>query len=242
MNSMTKIAICDDEPLSIKELSNLITTYAREHNHKIQHTTYSSAEQFLKEIRVQNKQFDLLFLDIKMKKINGMEAAKIIRKMDEAMIIIFVSALHEYVFDAFDVNAKGFLVKPIKKEKLYDILNKSFSKLEENLKCSLNLYHCGELEKILFKDIYYCEVQDHSVFVYEREKINQYQGKIDDLEKELNDDFFRCHRSFIVNLRFVNSYRDNMIFMQSGEKIPVAGRRQKEFWKSLLHFQRKEVR
>ena len=240
--SLIKIAICDDEPLVTKDLSNLIINYASEHNLQIEFHTYSNGEQFLADIKKQDKQFDIVFLDIKMKKIDGIETAKIIRKTNEIMIIIFVSSLEEYVFDAFDVEAKGFIVKPIEKLKIYEILNKSLLKLEQNNKYSLALYFNGELQKIPFHQIYYCEVANPSVFVYERAKINRYQGKIDDLEKELNKDFFRCHRSYIVNLNFVDGYKDNMIYMPSGEKIPVSSRRQKEFIKTLLYFQRKEVR
>lgn len=240
--NLIEIAICDDESLITKDLSILINTYASEYNLQIQLNIYSSGEQFLADIKKQDKKFDIVFLDIKMKNIDGIETAKIIRKTNEIMIIIFVSSLHEYVFDAFDVEAKGFIVKPIEKSKIYEILNKSLLELEKNNKYSLTLYFNGELQKIPFNQIHYCEVVDHSVFVYERTKINRYQGKIDDLEKELSEDFFRCHRSYIVNLRFVDSYKDNMIYMPSGEKIPVASRRQQEFIKALLHFQRKEVR
>lgn len=239
---LIRIAICDDEPFAIKDLSDLITTYASEYHLKIQLSSYSSGEQFLADAKEQSQQSDIVFLDIKMQKINGIETAKMIRKTNETMIIIFVSSFGEYVYDAFGVEAKGFIVKPIPKTKIYEILNKSISKLEESNKHSLTLYFNGALKKIPFNQIQYCEVADHSVFVYESEKINKYQGKIDDLEKELNEDFFRCHRSYIVNLHFIDSYKENVIYMPSGEKIPVASRRQKEFMKALLHFQRKEVR
>ena len=239
---MLKIAICDDEPVAIKELESLITLYAGEHNLQIQQNAYASGEQLLKTMGEQEKGFDILFLDIKMNQINGIETAKIIRQANESIIIIFVSALHEYIFDAFDVEAKGFIVKPIQKQKIYEVLDKSRAKLEQSNRRSLHLYHCGQHKKIPFKDICYCEVQGHAVFVYELEKMNQYQGNLDTLEKELDNEFFRCHRSYIVNLRFIESYQNHMIFMQSGEKIPVAGRRQKQFMKALLHFQRNAVR
>ncbi len=239
---MIRIAICDDEQQAINELSHIITAFANENNLKIEILTYFSGEALLSDITEQSKQFNIFFLDIKMNKINGIETAKIIRKKNDTATIIFVSSLGEYVFDAFEVEAKGFIVKPIDKIKLLAILEKAIAKIMQHKTEVLTLHQHGELKKIPFNLIQHCEVVGHTVFVYERETINKYQGKIDALEKELSSDFFRCHRSYIVNLRFVDSYKDNMIYMPSGERIPVAARRRVQFMQALLHFQRKEVR
>lgn len=105
---MIKIAICDDEPMAVRDLSNLINMYAGERHLKIHIDSYTSGEEFLADMSGHSESPDIAFLDIKMQKINGIEAAKIIRETNETMSIIFISSLGEYVFDAFDVEAKGF--------------------------------------------------------------------------------------------------------------------------------------
>ncbi|MEG2203295.1 MAG: LytTR family DNA-binding domain-containing protein, partial [Christensenellaceae bacterium] len=80
------------------------------------------------------------------------------------------------------------------------------------------------------------------IFVYESDCMHEFAGKIDELENKLGEDFFRCHRSYIVNFRFVQRYKEGFAYMTSLEKIPIATRRRQEFMQALLRFQRKEVR
>ena len=237
-----KVAVCDDEIELIIDLSEKILNYVDEKRIEVQVLSYDCGEKLIDDIIKKQVIFDIIFLDIKMRKLNGIEAAKTIRKINENVIIIFVSALQEYVFDAFDVDAMQFLVKPIDKDKLHSALTKATQKLNHNKIKSLIIYRDHEMKRVAFHDLLYCEVLSHSVFVYEKDIINKYAGKIDALEKELNEDFFRCHRSYIVNLAWVKSYKNGFAYLPSGERIPVSTRRQGEFLKAMLNYQINEVR
>lgn len=240
---MIKIAICDDEISAIQNLESRINSFFNSIDIKYSVSKFLDGETLLNSLIDRKEHFDIVFLDIRMNKMNGMDVAKTIRNSDqENVFIIFVTALKEYVFDAFDVRAINYLVKPVETQKLHTSLKRILADIIPSESKFLILHKGGEVKKIPFCKIMYCEVVNHRVFIYEKENTHEYGGKIDDLEKELNDDFFRCHRSFIVNLKYVDRYKAGVAYMPSAEKIPIAARRQGEFMKALLSYQRKEVR
>lgn len=220
----------------------MIEIFGKNENILLNINKFSSGNELLKCINCKNTKFDIIFMDIKMQNLDGIETSKRIRELNEYVFLVFISSFSDYVFDVFDVNARGFLVKPVDKDKLFTLMLKIIEKLNVDKNQTLSLSYNGIITKILLIDIYYCEVRDHSLYIYKKDEINQYQGKIDTLEKELNDNFFRCHRSFIVNFSYVEKYQNGFVYLPNGEKIPVANRRQKEFTQKLLLFNRKEVR
>ncbi len=236
---MIKIAVCDDEISAIQNISNKIEFYLNKKGMDFSISKFLNGESLLSN---NNEYFDAVFLDIKMNKINGMDTAKAIRKDNDKTAIIFVTVLKEYVFDAFQVNAANYLIKPVQNEKLYAVLDKLVETTYSSANNYIVIHKSGEIKKVPYSDIIYCEVVNHHVFIYEKSNINEYGSKIDNLENEFNEDFFRCHRSYIVNLRYVNRYSDGFIYLPGGEKVPVATRRHQDFMKALLHYHRKEVR
>lgn len=239
---MIKIAVCDDEIWAVQKLSGKIKNYMMGKSLACTISSFSSGEALLKQITVQGVVFDAIFLDVKMNQINGIDTAKTIRKTDDKTMLIFVTALKEYVFDAFDVNAVNFLLKPIEDQKLFATLDKVSSAVCLPQYKALVISRNGGIVKVPLAEIVYCEVLNHRVFIYREKCTDQYDSKIEDLEKELDEDFFRCHRSYIVNLKQVGSYSDGIANVVSGEKIPIATRRRQSFMQALLRVQRKEVR
>lgn len=237
-----RIAVCDDEPLAIDDIVNKIQAYVNMKHAKCNVSKFSDGESLLEEICKKGDRFDAIYLDIKMKLINGIDTAKAIRKVDSKAIIVFVTALKEYVFDAFDVNATNFLLKPVDEEKLFTTLDKISTQANALIGQSLVISSNGKVEKIPFSSIVYCEVLNHRLFIYEKDCMYEYAGKIENLEEKLPSDFFRCHRSYIVNYKFIENYKDGFVYLSSDEKIPVATRRRQAFMQGLLHYQRNEVR
>ncbi|HEX3027417.1 MAG TPA: LytTR family DNA-binding domain-containing protein [Clostridia bacterium] len=239
---MLKLAVCDDEISAVQDLSSKIKLFMDSRDLEYTLSQFSCGESLLTCIAARNMYFDAVFLDIRMDRMNGMDTAKEIRKTNGKTNIIFVTAIKEYVFDAFDVGAANYLIKPIEAQKLQKTLDKLAKSVFLTDTHFLVIHKSGEIIKIPFPDIFYSEVVNHRVFVYEQNSTYEYGAKIDDLETKLTDDFFRCHRSYIVNMRYVESYSDGFAYLTSGEKIPIATRRQPSFMKALLHYQRKEMR
>lgn len=237
-----RIAVCEDEKLAMDALVSKIQAYMDTKQRKCAILKFPDGESLLSDMQKSRSSFDAVYLDINMNRINGIDTAKAIRKTDSKTFIVFVTALKEYVFDAFDVEAANYLLKPIDNSKLFSTLDKLSRHSDAEAGQSLVINRGVDMEKVPFENIAYCEVLNHRIFVYEKDCMHECSGKIDALEKELNVNFFRCHRSYIVNLRFVERYKDGFAYLSSKEKIPVATRRRQAFMQALLRFQRDEVR
>lgn len=238
---MIKIAICDDEKYVVDELIGEVQSFLELQNYKYSISSFCDGESLVYQIFEKNNTFDIIFLDIQMKNLNGIQTAKKIRNLDQRCSIVFVTALKDYVFDAFEVEATNYLVKPIDKTKLINILDNFLKKKQNSEKQFLIISKSNEVRKVDFDDIIYCEVCNHRVFIYEKTTFHEYNFKISELGKQLPNYFFKCHRSYIINLKFVERFYDGFVFLPTGEKVPVASRRQKEFLRALLNFGKSEV-
>lgn len=236
-----QIAVCDDEIRAAENLAEKIANYMNFKKRECRVSKFISGEALLQAVLAGEGVFDAIYLDIRMSRLNGIETARLIRKTDEKTKLVFVTVLKEYVFDAFEVSPVNYLLKPIEDEKLFSTLDKITAAENGEKVQSLVIGTRERVERVLLENVVYCEVLNHRLFVYEKDRMHEYTGKIDELEKSLSEDFFRCHRSYIVNLRFVQRFRQGFAHMESLEKIPVATRRRSDFMKALLNLQRKEV-
>ena len=150
--------------------------------------------------------------------------AKKIRKEDNLINIIFITAIPDYIGEGYDVEAINYLIKPINEEKLYVCLDKAFEKTPKEEKTIL-IEEQGEIHRILQKDILYIESFGHNVEINTIDKKYTIRKNIGIMEKELDgNDFVRCHRSYIVGLQHVNRIGKNELELDSGEIIPVSRR------------------
>lgn len=182
--------------------------------------------------------FDVLLLDLKLPGIDGVEVAK---RFGGRSPVIFVTAYKKYVLDAFDVGAVHYLVKPVTKERLFLALDRARERLYQTECRTLALIKNGVFERILISDITYCEVFDHRLCIHTVDGCYEYSGTLDMLEGQLDGRFFRCHRSFLVNMAHTFSVERGTAILDSGERVLVSRRRQQEFMQRLLDFLKDEV-
>jgi DNA-binding LytR/AlgR family response regulator len=228
------IAICDDEKIIQDSISQKII---RHYPHAML-CTYSSGE----ELTLSDSQIDILFLDIEMPGIGGMETARKLRKQNKKFILIFVTALPEYVFQAFDVGAFHYLVKPFSDEKFALVLDKAVKQFKENSSInskreseSIIVKNKGIGSKIRLDDIIYAEVFNRKVVIHKSDSEVEYYGKISDLEKIAGDDFFRPHRSYLINFQYVEKYDATTIHLGK-EKVSMSKQNYPEFVKRYLWY------
>ena len=175
---------------------------------------------------------DILLLDIQMQQMNGMELARRLRSIGWKTILIFITAYADYVFDAFDVGAFHYLVKPVSDKKLTEVLQKAVEQLmQENQKRQekqvpdnantdeqrILVKSGGVHTSIKISDIIYAEVFNRKVVLHTTTENIEYYGKLKNLEDELSGDFYRPHRSYLVNLKYVTKYDSSAIFLQGGQ-------------------------
>lgn len=218
------IAVVDDERMIREQICGLIEHQVP--NCRIK--SYSSGE----EIVASEKRFDIIFLDIKMGGMGGIETARRMREKSSEAILIFVTGIKEYVFEALDLYAFQYLLKPINEMKFAEVLERAIKEVEKRAD-KRELFIKAKKLTIAQADILYIESNGKKVEIHtvnSRESIDIY-GTMDELEKELDENFYRCHRSYIVNMSHIAGYDNDSIYLTNGDKVYLTKKKYSEFKK-----------
>lgn len=220
-----KIAICDDEKALCETLQQKIEILCKNSGVVCQISAFDSGDKLL--ALPAEKVPDILFLDIQMPGKNGMQTAKELRNKNRNMILIFVTALSEYVYEAFDVNAFHYLVKPFDDEKLRGVLNKALQHCKDMQSDKLIpprviLVKRGGLStKVLLSNIIYAEVFNRKIMLHTVNGDIEYYGKLTDLCEQTGTDFYRTHRAYLVNLQYVEKYSADTVWLET-DTVPMS--------------------
>lgn len=218
---MFRFAICDDDPADADYVESLVKGWNQEAGIPLQTEKYSSAEAFLFAYG-EDDSVDVLFLDIEMGAMSGIQLAKKLRAMNARLQIVFITGYMEYIDQGYDVEALHYLIKPVTGEKLGAVLDRAMSRLKarEN---ALTLSAAGSRVRLPMHEIQYLEVVKNYVTVYAGDG-QEYSVKrtLNELEQELDDSFYRIHRSFIVNLRFVKKVTKSEVVLKDGKELPLS--------------------
>lgn len=232
-----KIGICDDEKATREMLRDKVKKLYPQADILL----YASGEELLA-----GELPDILLLDIQMQGKSGIITAEELRLMDRQLIIIFVTAIEDYVFQAFDVDAFHYLVKPFSDEKFSEVLQKAAVKLEKlesengkRKKPSLFITTRGTHITVNFEDIVYAEVFDRKVIIHTMDSDIEYYGKLKDLEKKAGEGFYRPHRAYLVNFDFIRKYDATTIYMKKGQAL-MAKQNYQGFVKSYLRYNQRK--
>lgn len=233
---MIGVAICDDEKYISEKIEKMVKDFFEKKHIDISVVQYSSGEKLLKS----SQGTDILFLDIGMQGMDGIETARRLRDHGYNGFLIFITVLKEMVFRSFEVQPFDYLVKPVQEEDFEKTMERLFLSMQDRLspeKVSLLVRKGCESNIVSFQDIICCEIIDRKVYLYlvSGEVIDYYE-RIENLEKRLDGRFFRCHRSYLINLNHLKSYRNNTAYMADGREIPVSRLRSKEFSNVILQY------
>lgn len=230
---MVTFAICDDEPLMVQELSHLLAKYMEERRL----TSYSIDSFSNGQSLLENGcDFDIIFLDIQMEHPDGMETAKMLRQQKNHSLLIFVTVLKECVFQAFEVEAYDYLVKPLDRSHFRRTMDRALKTLEQRTEKSIVVRHGTSCEVVLLSQIVYCEVQGRKIYIHQEDgKVSDYYEKLKDFEQHVDGRFFRCHRSYLVNLEYIRGCHDGQVILSQGDIIPVSRLREQDLTQALLH-------
>lgn len=231
---MLSIAVCDDMPIECAELAERIEDILDKFGTEFSLKRFFNGQELIKCV----ESFDIVFLDIKMPEISGMELAKQMRENGRESIIIFVTSAKEYVYEAYDVEAFHFLIKPVNEEKLNNVLKKAVVKVSAcNNKDFLIISSEHQIKKILLKDILYIESVGRTVKIHCNSVVLETYKQIGDLEQTLSDKhFFRCHKSFLLNLEYVSRFDKAEIVMENGDTVILARKRAKIFQEEIISY------
>ena len=181
--------------------------------------------------------FDVIFLDIQMEHPDGMETAKLLRRREERSLLVFVTVLKECVFDAFQVEAFDYLVKPLDSACFRRTMDRALRALEQRAAKDIVIQRGAGCEVVPLSDVVYCEVLGRKIYIHKQDgAVIDYYDRLENLERRMDGRFFKCHRSYLVNLAYVRGCRSGRVILPQGEVIPVSRLRERDLTQALLRY------
>lgn len=220
---MIKIAFCDDEMEVLHQMNGLLDRYRVERNEDITYAAFQSPFELLTEIE-KGIRPDILFLDVVMPGQNGMDVAKEIRQYDTNVKIIFLTSSPEFAVESYTVGAYFYQLKPIWEESFFRLMDSVLSECEKKKKNSLILHSKDGITRINLQQLEYCEVLGRKLlFHLENGAVLEGAGSLDNLAGQLMQycNFFRPHRSFLVNMEYIQNISSRSIKMVNDAVIPI---------------------
>lgn len=224
---MYKIAVCDDEEAVAAQVKELITEW----NPSVDVVCFSSGEELLENYQ----SYEAVFLDIDMAGMNGIETGKAIRKMDKDTKIVYLTAYRDYVSGAFGVHAFQYLLKPVNKKAIWNVLEEIFRYMKAAEKKIILDFHTVDGSLCLpVERIYFFEYENRKIRIVTDEEQYYMSDKIGNVAKRMAEfGFSMPHQSFVVNMFHVKNVKNQQIFLDNGMEIPLSQKKQK-IWKQEL--------
>ncbi len=217
-NTLIKIAVCEDDPSEQQTLRQLLSSYFNAHDFHFTLSFFSSGGDLLRALP--ERDFSLLFLDIFMDGIDGMETARRIRSGNYDLPIIFITASRDFAVESYEVNALYYLTKPLTADKLTAAMSRCTDLLKTSRRC-LEVVSGRETVRVRLKEILYAEAFGNRIMLHTlNEDIPVYQS-LDTLIQKVGDPFLRCHRSFVVNMDFIQRIEGKDFILTSGDRVPI---------------------
>jgi two-component system, LytTR family, response regulator LytT len=221
---MLNIAICDDLKAERQIIIDKISHYIQKNVLEANILEFQDGEDLLEYIHENEMSFDIIFLDIYMNCMNGMETARKIREVDNTCNIIFITTSGAHAVISYEVRATYYLMKPLEDDKLYQALEICMNDIGKANSQYTMVKQKGQFYKLLYQDILYVESKARILLIHtmKNDVITIYR-KLTDFEEELNDKrFIRCHKSYLVNLYYVLEIKDSSFLMENKNRVPIS--------------------
>lgn len=233
---MIYVAVCDDEEYMADVIRQMTVDFFRSKNREVSVCLFSSGEELLGS----DQKIDILFLDIRMKAMDGLETAGKLRRRGWGGYLIFTTVLREMVFQSFAAEPFDYLVKPIEADSFTGTMNRLLASMGGR-GASLLVQRGMESRIVALDEIVYCEVIDRKIYLHLRNaEVVDYYDRIDRLETKLDGRFYRCHRSYLINLQYLRSYQNKSAFLDGGMdgivEIPISRLKSREFAQIVLQY------
>lgn len=227
------IAVVDDEKIIREQIKGLIKKQKPDCHVEV----YAAGEKLLHAGRT----YDIIFLDIQMDGLSGIETARMLRKKSEDAVLIFITGIKDYVFEAFDVAAFYYLLKPVEENKFKDVFDRAVKEAEkrkERGQKQLFIKTKNRNITLNHKEILYLENRGRKVEIHTTGEVIEIYAAMNELESQLGESFYRCHRGYLVNMSCITEYSNDSIRLNNGEGIYLAKERYNEFVKAYMRYLR----
>ena len=215
-----RVAIIDDDHVDAEYVQRILDAWAKERQAGVQAQRFASAESFLFHY-AEDKAWDILLLDIEMGTMDGVSLAKKIRKENESVQIVFITGFVDYISEGYEVSALHYLMKPVKQDKLFVVMDRAVVAIEKTERVVL-LSVGGEMFRLPVGEVEYVEAFSHTVAITTATDTIQVKMYISDIDKMLGDGFSRCHRSYLVGLKHIARLSKTEVILDSGKVLPLS--------------------
>ena len=213
-----QVAIVDDSKTDAEFVQDILKAWADQRLIGIRAEVFLSAESFLFRY-AEDKDWDILLLDIEMGTMDGVTMAKRVRQDNEAVQIVFITGYSDYIAEGYEVAALHYLMKPVNQDKLFAVLDRALEKRKQEERC-LNLEAYGEMVRIPFYEIRYLDVHQNYVTVHAKADYTV-KRTLGDFEKELDERFYRVGRGMILNLKYIQRVTKTEVRLSDGTVLPL---------------------
>lgn len=230
------IAVCDDNETDLQYIADMVNAWATQGRIPVSVRTFPSAEAFLFHYS-ESKDYDILLLDVEMGKLNGIDLAKQIRVQNNSVQIVFITGYPDFIAEGYDVSALHYLMKPVKPEKLDEVLDRAVTLIQQE-RPYLLVSSERETIRLFFDDIYYAESQGHYMLIHTAQTQYRVRMTVSGLMDVLDEGFYRCGRSFVVSLRHICRITKSEIFLENQVSLPLGRGQYDEINKTMICYLR----
>lgn len=230
---MVRIAVVEDDNSFVAELTEYLKSYQQRYEEKLEITLYRDGDEITSSYKAQ---FDIILMDIQMKFVDGMTAAKEIREMDSEVIIIFITNASQYAIRGYEVGALDYILKPVSYFVFSQKLTRAVERIKRLEKKDIIIQAKDGVTRLNTSDVQYIESFDHNLVFHTEEKdfISNLTMKF--IEKELNNSTFsRGNHCYLINLAYVDGIEDGCAVI-NGRKLQISRSRKNGFMKDLIKY------
>ena len=215
-----RVAIVDDSNIDAEYVQSILESWAQDRQASVQMRRFNSAESFLFHY-ADDKDWDVLLLDIEMGAMDGVSLAKKIRQENDSVQIVFITGFADYISEGYEVSALHYLMKPVKQDKLFAVLDRAVAAIQKTERVVL-LPVDGEMLRLPVGQVQYVESFSHTVAIVTDADMIHVKMSITEIEKMLGDGFVRCHRSYLVGLKHIARLSKTEVILDSGKILPLS--------------------
>ena len=215
-----RIAIVDDSTTDAEFVQGILNSWADFRQANIQAEVFPSAEAFLFRY-AEDKGWDILLLDIEMGAMDGITMAKKVRQDNESVQMVFITGFADYISEGYEVAALHYLMKPVKQDKLFAVLDRAVASIQKTERVIL-LPVGGEMLRLTISQVQYVEAFSHTVAIITGTDTIQVKMPISEVERLLGEGFIRCHRSYLVGLKHISRLSKTEVILDNGKTLPLS--------------------
>ena len=231
---MLRVAIVEDSPRDAEQLTTCLQRFSRKHGMEIEIQRYENALLFLQGYK---GDFEIVFMDIDMPMMSGMEAARSLRQVDPHVLLIFVTALARFALNGYEVDAYDFIVKPVQENFFEAKMNRAVKKLSSEQRTRLLIKSGDKSIRIFADEIIYVDIFNHVLTFHTEQGPFSTRGTMKDLMETLDGNLFAmCNKSYVVNMRHIEMLDGDEAVMTNGDRLPISRPRKTAFMQQIADF------